>query len=149
MGTVSVWLFLRLTSQILPLSLFFHLSIFHTIHLPSPLLSALPYALPSLFYDLSFITTSLFSCPLILPYPFLLSLPPYNPYFCMGLSSTRTMSSVLAGMFLKTSAFSLLNMCGPSRSCSFWIWSSLEMSANSSRNPSRLLQREGGEGGGR
>lgn len=63
-------------------------------------------------------------------------------YFCIGLSSTLTISSVLAGMFLKTSAFSLRNMWGPSRSWSFLIWSSLEMSANSSRKPSRLLQRE-------
>ena len=37
-------------------------------------------------------------------------------HFCMGLSSTRTMSSVLAGMFLKTSALSLRSMCGPSKS---------------------------------
>lgn len=63
-------------------------------------------------------------------------------YFCMGLSSTLTMSSVFEGMCLKTSAFSLLSMCGPSMSWSFLIWSSLAMSANSSRNPSRLLQRE-------
>lgn len=61
-------------------------------------------------------------------------------YFCMGLSSTLTMSSVFEGMCLKTSAFSLLSMCGPSMSWSFLIWSSLAMSANSSRNPSRLLQ---------
>lgn len=59
----------------------------------------------------------------------------------MGLSSTLTMSSVFEGMCLKTSAFSLLSMCGPSMSWSFLIWSSLAMSANSSRNPSRLLQR--------
>ncbi|KAF3837124.1 hypothetical protein F7725_004588 [Dissostichus mawsoni] len=32
---------------------------------------------------------------------------PSVSYFCMGLSSTLTISSVLAGMFLKTSAFSL------------------------------------------
>ena len=31
-------------------------------------------------------------------------------HFCMGLSSTRRMSSVLEGMCLKTSAFSLLSM---------------------------------------
>lgn len=37
-------------------------------------------------------------------------------HFCMGLSSTRTMSSVLAGIFLKTSALSLLSICGPSKS---------------------------------
>lgn len=61
-------------------------------------------------------------------------------YFCMGLSSTRTMSSVFEGMCLNTSAFNLLSMCGPSMSWSFLIWSSLAMSANSSRNPSRLLQ---------
>lgn len=61
-------------------------------------------------------------------------------HFCIWLSSTRTISSVLAGMFLNTSALSLRSMCGPSRSCSFLIWSSLEMSANSSRKPSRLLQ---------
>lgn len=30
--------------------------------------------------------------------------------FCMGLSSTLTISSVFAGMFLNTSAFSLLSM---------------------------------------
>lgn len=71
------------------------------------------------------------------PHPFVFSL---LSHFCIGLSSTRTMSSVLAGMFLNTSALSRRNMCGPSRSCSFLIWSSLEMSANSSRKPSRLLQ---------
>lgn len=63
-----------------------------------------------------------------------------STYFCMGLSSTLTMSSVFEGMCLKTSAFSLLSMCGPNMSWSFLIWSSLAMSANSSRNPSRLLQ---------
>lgn len=62
-------------------------------------------------------------------------------YFCMGLSSTLTMSSVFDGMCLKTSAFSLLSMCGPNMSWSFLIWSSLAMSANSSRNPSRLLHK--------
>lgn len=62
-------------------------------------------------------------------------------HFCIGLSSTRTMSSVLEGMCLKTSAFSLLSMCGPSMSCSFLIWSSLAMSANSSRKISSLLHR--------
>lgn len=66
-------------------------------------------------------------------------------HFCMGLSSTRTMSSVLEGMCLKTSAFSLLSMCGPSMSCSFLIWSSLAMSANSSRKISSLLHRVQGE----
>lgn len=78
-----------------------------------------------------------------------LSLHALFTHFCMGLSSTLTMSSVLEGMCLKTSAFSLLSMCGPSMSCSFLIWSSLAMSANSSRNPSRLLQsREGEKRGG-
>lgn len=71
------------------------------------------------------------------PHPFAFSL---FSHFCIGLSSTLTMSSVLAGMFLNTSALSRLSMCGPSRSCSFLIWSSLEMSANSSRKPSRLLE---------
>jgi hypothetical protein len=33
----------------------------------------------------------------------------------------------------------LRSMCGPSKSCSFLIWSSLDMSANSSRKPSKLL----------
>ena len=66
--------------------------------------------------------------------------PGQATYFCIWLNSTRTISSVFAGMFLNTSALSRLSMCGPSRSCSFLIWSSLEMSANSSRKPSRLLQ---------
>lgn len=54
----------------------------------------------------------------------------------------------MAGMFLKTSALSLRSICGPSKSCSFLIWSSLDMSANSSRKPSRLLvarRRKGNE----
>lgn len=71
-----------------------------------------------------------------------LSLP---THFCIGLSSTRTISSVLEGIFLNTSAFSRRNMCGPSMSCSFFIWSSLAMSANSSKKPSKLLQEEKGK----
>lgn len=62
-----------------------------------------------------------------------------STHFCIWLSSTLTISSVLAGMFLNTSALSRRSMWGPSRSWSFLIWSSLEMSANSSRKPSRLL----------
>lgn len=68
------------------------------------------------------------------------NVPYFHTHFCMGLSSTRTMSSVLEGMCLNTSALSLLSICGPSMSWSFFIWSSLAISANSSRKPSRLLK---------
>lgn len=65
-----------------------------------------------------------------------------HTHFCIGLSSTRTISSVLDGIFLNTSALSRRNMWGPSMSCSFLIWSSLAMSANSSKKPSKLLQKK-------
>ncbi|KAG7252460.1 hypothetical protein CRUP_006239, partial [Coryphaenoides rupestris] len=61
----------------------------------------------------------------------------------MGLSSTRTISSVLEGMFLKTSALSRRSMWGPSRSWSFLIWSSLEIGGPPVVGP----QRRGPSGG--
>ena len=62
--------------------------------------------------------------------------------FCMGLSSTRTMSSDLEGIPMSTSAFRRRSMWGPSRECSFWIWSSFEISANSEVNDSRSLKND-------
>lgn len=62
-------------------------------------------------------------------------------HFCMLLSSTRTINSDLEGMFFSTSDLRRLSRWGPSRSCSFLTCSSLEMSANSSRNPCRSLHK--------
>ena len=61
-------------------------------------------------------------------------------YFCITLSSTLTILSDLEGIFFNTSAFNLLNMWGPNMSWSFLIWSSFEMSVNSSMNRFKLLQ---------
>ena len=62
-----------------------------------------------------------------------------STHFCMGLSSTRTMNSDLEGMFFSTSDLRRRRRWEPSRSWSFFTWSSLEMSANSSRKPCRSL----------
>ena len=62
-------------------------------------------------------------------------------YFCMVLRSTRTMNSLLDGMPRSTSAFSRRSKCGPSKVCSFFTWSSFDISANSLRKPCRSLKK--------
>ena len=72
----------------------------------------------------------------------------YNPttmlvfkhtHFCIGLSSTRIINSLLPGIPCRTSAFRRLSKWGPNMSCNFVICSSLETSANSSKKPCRSL----------
>ena len=60
-------------------------------------------------------------------------------HFCIGLSSTRTMNSLLDGMFFNTSALSRLSKWGPSNSCRREICSSLPISANSSKKICKSL----------
>lgn len=60
-------------------------------------------------------------------------------YFCIGLSSTRTISSLFDGIPTKTSDFRRRNMWGPRRVCKRWIWSSFEISANSRVKSSKSL----------
>ena len=64
-----------------------------------------------------------------------------SAYFCCGLNSTLTMSSLLPGIPFKTSAFRRRSMWGPRISCSFLIWSSLATSSNSVRKLFWLLKR--------
>lgn len=62
-------------------------------------------------------------------------------YFCTGLSSTLTMSSLLEGIPFKTSPFRRRNMWGPRISWSFLIWSSLATSSNSVRKVFWFLEK--------
>lgn len=64
----------------------------------------------------------------------------HTTHFCIGLSSTRTISSLFEGMPTSTSDFRRRNMCGPRRVCRRWIWSSLEISANSRVKSSKSLK---------
>jgi len=54
-----------------------------------------------------------------------------HTYFCIGLSSTRTINSLLLGIPLSTSAFKRRSRWGPNMSCNLRTWSSFAMSANS------------------
>ena len=61
-------------------------------------------------------------------------------HFCMGLSSTRMINSLLSGMSLSTSIFSRRSMCGARRSCRRATCSSLFTCSNSIRKSSMFLQ---------